>query len=386
MEKVSIIIPCYNMEKTMLRTLNSIREQEYSNLEAIIINDGSTDNTKDIANKYLQIDNRFKMIDVAHEGVSNARNVGLNSCTGDYVTFIDGDDNYTTPYAISTMIKAIQEANADVCACNFNNKWLNSYYYNAKFNLKDKSEFLKYYQTDVGVVWNKLYKKTCITKKFHTDLLNNEDKIFNLENLANCMTAVTISDNLLNYISKKDIELVDVYNLSGSESILNDIFMQSFSDKLMKYKMSTFKKLKINENIMCDCDLVNEFFHDLSLLYFGDVADVDLIRFCNIHLRKKEFLNLFKRKSSFGLKFLGMSKDKIDQYEKLISYAYNDVITYNKKLSTYLISISLFVKIFFELTDNTCDDDLFVAMAKTKTCPEVKYAENILELCKLNLL
>lgn len=386
MEKVSIIIPCYNMEKTMLRTLNSIREQEYSNLEAIIINDGSTDNTQAIAEKYIQMDNRFKLINIQNKGVSNARNVGLDNCDGDYITFIDGDDNYTTPYAIFTMVKAIKEKNADICACNFNNKWLNSYYLNAEFNLNNKSDVIKFYQTDVSVVWNKLYKKSCISQKFHTDLEQNEDVIFNIENLVNCSLVITIQDNLLNYISKKDVEWVNLYNQSGAESILNDIFINAFNAKTKKYKKSVFRKLGMDEKILTDCDYTKEFFHDLSLLYYGDVASSDLIKFCNIHLKKKEFLDLFKRKKEYGLNFLGIHKERIELFVKLISYAYNDVICYNKKLSTYLISISLFSKIFFDKVDKTNNSDIYVAMHESKTCPEVKYVDNILELQKLNLL
>ena len=89
---ISIIIPMYNAEKFIGRLLNCLKEQTYKNLEIIIVNDGSTDNSLEIAKKYKKEDKRINIVDIENNGVGNARNVGIKGATGRYITFLDADD------------------------------------------------------------------------------------------------------------------------------------------------------------------------------------------------------------------------------------------------------------------------------------------------------
>ena len=89
---ISIIIPVYNLEKCISKCLDSVLSQTYTNLQVIIINDGSIDNTADVVKGYLAKDKRISLIDKANEGVSIARNVGIEHATGEYLMFVDGDD------------------------------------------------------------------------------------------------------------------------------------------------------------------------------------------------------------------------------------------------------------------------------------------------------
>ena len=89
---ISIIVPVYNGEKYLSRTIESLINQTYNNLEIILINDGSTDNSLSICNKYSKIDNRIKVFDKINGGVSSARNYGINHANGEYIFFIDADD------------------------------------------------------------------------------------------------------------------------------------------------------------------------------------------------------------------------------------------------------------------------------------------------------
>jgi len=89
----SIVIPCFNSDSTIKRTLLSVQKQNYENFEAIIINDGSTDFSVQIIKKFSSKDSRFKLINLAqNNGLSNARNIGLNYSSGKYVCFLDADD------------------------------------------------------------------------------------------------------------------------------------------------------------------------------------------------------------------------------------------------------------------------------------------------------
>ncbi|WHX89893.1 glycosyltransferase family 2 protein [Peribacillus simplex] len=90
--KISVIVPIYNVEKYLNRCLDSIINQTYRNLEIILINDGSTDNSYSIAKSYEELDSRIILLNQTNQGQAKARNEGLISCTGDYVLFVDSDD------------------------------------------------------------------------------------------------------------------------------------------------------------------------------------------------------------------------------------------------------------------------------------------------------
>lgn len=95
---LSIIIPVYNKEEKIVRCLDSLRTIEASDIEVIIVNDGSTDNTKSVCQKYLNLDSRFRLINQDNAGVSSARNTGLDYSKGKYVGFVDADDEITSDY------------------------------------------------------------------------------------------------------------------------------------------------------------------------------------------------------------------------------------------------------------------------------------------------
>lgn len=89
---VSIIIPAYNVEQHIGNTIQSLLNQEYGNIEIIIVNDGSSDNTLSVIESYKQIDSRIIVLSQPNGGAARARNAGLSAATGDYITFLDGDD------------------------------------------------------------------------------------------------------------------------------------------------------------------------------------------------------------------------------------------------------------------------------------------------------
>ena len=115
---VSIIVPVYNTASSLPNCLNSIIHQTYPNLEIIIINDGSTDRSAEIIKKYAQKDARIKIIAQSNQGLSGARNSGLKKATGDYVTFVDSDDQIE-PDMISDLLNALQNTHADIAVCSF---------------------------------------------------------------------------------------------------------------------------------------------------------------------------------------------------------------------------------------------------------------------------
>ena len=108
MEKVSVIIPIYNAEKFLSLCLESIINQTYKNLEIVLVNDGSLDNSIEICRQYAERDNRIKIIDDKNRGVSYARNKGIEKATGQYILFIDSDDIVKKNY-IDILVKKINK-------------------------------------------------------------------------------------------------------------------------------------------------------------------------------------------------------------------------------------------------------------------------------------
>lgn len=111
--KISVIIPVYNVEKWLNKCVDSILSQSYENFEVILVNDGSTDKSGDICDKYLKEDNRVKVFDILNSGQSVARNIGLKEAKGDYILFIDSDDYISDKAIIEKFINILYSNNYD---------------------------------------------------------------------------------------------------------------------------------------------------------------------------------------------------------------------------------------------------------------------------------
>ncbi len=113
---VSVIIPVYNVEKFIDKCINSVINQTYTQLDILIIDDGSTDNSSNIVDNYASKDKRIRVFHKANGGISSARNYGLDKAIGDYILFVDSDD-YIEENMIESMLKAITNADADDAIC-----------------------------------------------------------------------------------------------------------------------------------------------------------------------------------------------------------------------------------------------------------------------------
>ena len=117
-EKITVIVPVYNVENYLNKCLDSILKQTYQNLEIMVVNDGSTDNSGEICQEYAQKDNRIVYIEKENGGLSDARNAGLDQMTGSYVTFVDSDDWIEQDY-VETLYQKITEYQADIAIGNY---------------------------------------------------------------------------------------------------------------------------------------------------------------------------------------------------------------------------------------------------------------------------
>ena len=113
MKKISVIIPVYNVQDYLSACLDSVLDQTFQDFEIICVNDGSTDGSADILNKYAEQDNRVKVFTQKNQGQGVARNTGLDAMNGEYVLFLDSDDRLPN-YALDTLLKIAQETKAPI--------------------------------------------------------------------------------------------------------------------------------------------------------------------------------------------------------------------------------------------------------------------------------
>ena len=119
-DKISIIIPIYNIENLLDQMIKSIIFQTYKNLEIILVNDGSTDGSEHVCKSWMNQDSRIKYFFQENKGVSDARNLGFKKSTGDFILFLDGDDEIALDMC-EKMISQIIAEKSDFCYCGFEN-------------------------------------------------------------------------------------------------------------------------------------------------------------------------------------------------------------------------------------------------------------------------
>lgn len=157
---ISVIIPVYNAEKYLERCLDSILAQTYTNLELILVDDGSTDTTLSICKRYESLDLRIKVLTGPNGGSSVARNKGLDIAKGDYIIHIDADD-WTEPQMFELMLKKAVTEDADIVACNICTDDGNGNVAPQCFNyLKETKSNLYGVHAYQCSVWNKLVKRS----------------------------------------------------------------------------------------------------------------------------------------------------------------------------------------------------------------------------------
>lgn len=162
--KISVIVPIYNVEDYLNECVDSLIEQDYSNLEIILVDDGSTDQCGSICDEYAIKDSRIKVIHKQNGGLSDARNAGIDVATGDYITFVDSDDVLSSDY-ISYLLDLLTEADADMACCQRTEIDENSKHKKGhcnpcgKITVFDNMENALVAKEIDTVAWGKLYKK-----------------------------------------------------------------------------------------------------------------------------------------------------------------------------------------------------------------------------------
>lgn len=200
---ISVVVPVYNVAEYLPECVDSIINQTYKNLEIILVDDGSTDACPDICDEYAKRDSRIRVIHKKNGGLSDARNAGLDICTGEWIGFVDSDD-YIAPSMYETLYCSAVEAQADVSVCQLirdkNGKLLYSNYKRGTEILYSKEDMINRMFCGGSIaVWSKLYRKNIFLDLRFPVGKTNEDSFVILSIIGNTAKMVIIPDALYYY-------------------------------------------------------------------------------------------------------------------------------------------------------------------------------------------
>lgn len=251
-KKISIIVPIYNGEKKLRKCVDSILNQTYKNIEIILINDGSTDNTLNICNEYKNKNKSVMVINQKNSGVSIARNNGIKIATGEYIGFVDSDD-YIEKNMYEIMYKNMIDDKVNIVACNLiyetiDKKIVKEFNHNDYIINRNEYPYEIYYnQAMQGYVCNKLYKKNLFNTKeelFKKNITILEDDLFNFQLFKNNkkIKVKFINDKLYHYV---------LNNQSASSSIFNIKKLSYLDVREEEINILNFEKMP-NEHLKID--------------------------------------------------------------------------------------------------------------------------------------
>lgn len=301
--KLSIIVPVYNLEKYISKTLDSLENIDFPfQYEIIVVNDGSIDMTSKILEQYSKQYDNINVITISNGGVSNARNQGLSMATGEYVTFVDGDDTVERPF-FRQAIYELDHNDYDFVQCNYRTIKIDlseqySQFVECKVISKDKSDmlerFLSNQKTIHNTVWGKVFRHSTIRGlKFDTTLSVAEDQKY-------------VFDIILRASSIALLECIGYNYYQRTDSAMNNRDTNKVFDKL--YVLDYMKKHIRNESIQVKLK-VSEFYMLL-----------DLYRTCkkmheptNMCLERLKMIDI---KSVYGL----ISKRALTEYILLMNF------------------------------------------------------------------
>lgn len=197
---VSVIVPVYKSEQTLERCVNSLLEQEYEDIEILLIVDGPPDGSGILAERLAETDKRIRVINQSNQGVSRARNHGIREAKGEYIRFLDSDD-YVGPDAISSMVQAMQCEGSDLVIAGFHHLYFGECItklpgVKGTFEVAGATEELRTLYTEgfLNMPWNKLFRADKIKAQFPTDRTLGEDLLFNMRYILDA-DKITVVDN-----------------------------------------------------------------------------------------------------------------------------------------------------------------------------------------------
>lgn len=264
MKKISLIIPVYNVEEYLKEALDSICNQTLKEFEAILINDGSTDNSLEVIEEYLEKDSRFILITQKNSGPGKARNNGLNMAEGEYIVFMDADD-VLPEESLKTRYELIKEKEAEILvggtfAYNGTEKWpIKTHFSKEGFKSIEHNEDL---MLSLGP-WNKIFKSELLKDiKFPTDIKYGEDQVFVMNSYMKAKKIYKTNENVYYYRKRNADENLSLTDLESKkplivleqvekawEKIIDEIDKSNQEDRCRRLIKKKYFKRLLNINV-----------------------------------------------------------------------------------------------------------------------------------------
>lgn len=207
---ISIVVPVYNSEKSLKRCVDSILAQTCRDIQVILVEDGSKDRSAQMCDEYARLDSRVLSVHKENEGVSMARNKGIELAEGKYIQFVDSDD-FIAPDMCKRMLQAVEKSGADLAVCGFHHLYL------GRDIVKVPKEpeicrvssfsdsFLRMYESGfLNMPWNKLFLAEKIKEGFKKGLSLGEDLLFNLSYLRRIEAVTIVKEPFYYYIQEQN--------------------------------------------------------------------------------------------------------------------------------------------------------------------------------------
>ncbi len=200
---LSVIIPVYNIADYLPQCLDSILAQDHKALEVLLIDDGATDASGEICDKYAAMDSRIHVIHQKNGGAAAAKNAGLRAATGTYLTFVDGDD-YLEPNVYSYMLSVLKESGADVAEFTFRDVYRTRQednVFHVGRTVVPGREYLTWYLTKwhCALLWNKVYKRSLFEGIFFEEGHKIDDEYFTYQGIIRAKTVACDEKITYNY-------------------------------------------------------------------------------------------------------------------------------------------------------------------------------------------
>lgn len=239
---ISVIIPVYNVASYLSMCIESVLSQRYSNLEIILIDDGSNDGSERICDEYAKKDYRIIVIHKINEGAAAAKNVGLKMATGKYLSFVDSDD-YLEPNAYEHMTRILQESNADIVQCSYRDVYRDKTVEHLLDNISmNQIDFLVQFTKDwtCALLWDKLYKRTLFDGIYFETGHKIDDEYFTYLGVMNANKIVRNSKVVYNYRKRASSIM---YSSASIQQIITDRI--DYLSKRRKDVIKRFPQLRI---------------------------------------------------------------------------------------------------------------------------------------------
>ena len=271
---ISVIIPIYNVEKYLCRCLDSIISQSYKDLEIILVDDGSPDNSPSICDSYARNDNRIKVIHKTNGGLSAARNTGLKYAMGDFISFIDSDD-YIEPKMYEILFNLITKFDSDIsmCGCNVISENGDLLYVD---QFRDGSIFHGSGLLDEIILplktasWNKLYRRSSIQSCFFPEgRIHGEDLVFMMQFVSDKTSLVTSSYNGYNYIKREN----SITTSSFNKRAFDEVWCKDTAYSLVLEKFPSFNRRALLWSFNARLNLIRKMYFSNTILDYISVIE-----------------------------------------------------------------------------------------------------------------